>query len=1169
MEFKFHLYVQKHRNRTYTVTVLPFYDISDYGTNLSEIKDSLAEAITERVLDIPPSSLHRLEFDSRIYLQKTQVELRPVDRKKRNKRREKVRLLFSLLVHPQDDGQLYVTVPKLGPHGPSFYAYEASELQQQANVELASWLDNMSLDQLMELQYARSETLDTLTVEVPIKKPKEREDNSNDLPTFGGRRDDDFWALKEIGINMTAQVHERRLRKAYRRDDVVEKVLHVLMHSRNNSVLLTGPSESGKTAVVHEVIRRIANQDVPDTLFEREVWQLSPDRIIAGAQFIGTWEERISDLVNECRKKQHILYVTDLPGLLEIGRWSKSDNNVAQALKPYIASGEVVIVGESTPDRALMGERLGADFMNLFRRIEVQPMAEEEALAVLSNVARDLEREYNVRVEPSANEAATQLARRFLPYRAFPGKSIRLLEEAVGDTTRKHSNNGRYRLDNRRSTSSLLRRIERRTVIRRQDILDTFSRHSGMPEFIINDRTRLDLETVQGYFAERVHGQETATQSMVNMVATVKAGLNDPNKPMGTFLFIGPTGVGKTHLAKTLASYLFGNEDRLIRFDMSEYSDIDGVARLIGAFNSEGELTKQVRTQPFSVVLLDEFEKASPRIYDIFLQVLGEGRLTDASGRTTFFHNTIIILTSNLGSGEGNFRGFGFNKGDGINQKEINEKLITHYQDQVERYFRPEFVNRIDQVVVFGQLAPLALRSIAAREISKILERDGITRRNLLVEIDDSVIDLVLEKGYSPLYGARPLKREIERLVVSPMARQLAQRSAEDTELLRIDVNRDTREVQLKTVPISEAKTDVSISTGLDEDGIQKRQMDMGEIVEGFALLRRKLADWSESDDMREMMEEKEKLLARTQSPDFWDNGEDARRHLSRFYFLDRLTRRLRQLYERCEYLEEFALLVNRERDLRYHTDLARDYEELYRNVLYFEIELRTGHLPHRHQAMMLINRLGQSTTEDKEAVTEWTRSIARMYLEWAEHKGLDRDVYILEPNNRGPGKLSFNRLTAGNFEDLIRRFNERKPSEEIALFFEGSNVFGFLKGERGVHKLIRQDSTAEELAWIQVFAIPDGTNVKEWLADYQRIKVDIAEGKRSAPPNEKHSVIRLYSLEKQGDRFIRDVRTGVRTVQTKNVLEKGQLDPFILAFIQQQEGGVAWEDRFPPTFPF
>lgn len=1163
MKFKFHLYVQKHNNRTYTATVLPFYDINSYGVNLPELKAELSETVKERIIEMPATRLHQLEFDSRIYLQKVVVEVRPMDRKKRNRRREKVKLYFSLLIHPQDDGQFFVTVPKLGSNGPSFYVYDIGELQQQSSIELAAWLDNFTLDQLQEYQYSRSEALETLEVDVSLKKPKERNRPEVERPgLFERNKDENFWALREMGINMTAQAGERPYRRAYRRDELVERLVQILLHSRNNSILLTGESESGKTAIIQEVVRRIARKDVPEDLQNREVWMLSPDRIIAGAQYIGTWEERINDLVNECRKKQHILYITDLPGLLEIGRWSKSDSNVAQALKPHIATGEVIILGESSPERLTMGERLGPDFMNQFRRIDVPAMSEEETLSVLSNVGRDLEREYDVRIDPTAMEASAQLARRFLPYRAFPGKAIRLVEEAVGDVLQKHEG----KQASAEPSLSLLQRISRKHVIRRQDVLNTFSRFSGMPEFIINDRSQLDLEDVEQYFLSRVAGQDHAVSALVNLVATVKAGLNDPFKPLGTLLFIGPTGVGKTHMAKTLAAYLFGNEDRLIRFDMSEYSDIDGMARLIGAFNTEGELTKRVRAQPFSVVLLDEFEKASPRIYDIFLQVLGEGRLTDSGGRTTFFHNTIIILTSNLGSSAGSMTGFGFGK-DSLSNAEINAVLVEHYRDQIERYFRPEFVNRLDQVVVFGQLSQPALRNIAARELRQILQRDGITRRNLLVEIDDLVIDLVLEKGYTPQFGARPLKREIERVVVAPLARQLAQRSAEDRELLKVTVDRDTRGLSLKIVPIEEAGVPVEIASGLDADDSYHTHMDTAQLVEGFAMLRRKLSDWLDSDLIQQMMAQKASLLAATQSTDFWSHGENAQRKLSRFYFLDRITSRLHYLMERCEYLEDFSIMVNRERDLRYQSEMVRDFQELQRDVLYLEIEMQTGHLPHRHQAILLINVVGDQGGATSNIIAEWPGVLGRMYLEWAERKGYDREVYVLRaaPDRIGEG---FVPLTAGNFQELVKRFETTIGVSEIALWLEGSNVFGFLKGERGVHQRRGYEMRADELARVRVFAIPDGTNVHDWLSDYQRIKSEIHQGKRPAPPKEKHAIVRLYTLGKAGERFVRDTRTGTRTTRVKDVVEKGQLDEFILALLRQ-EGSVDWEDRFPPTFPF
>ncbi|NLX10114.1 MAG: AAA domain-containing protein [Chloroflexi bacterium] len=1165
MKFKFHLFVQKHQNQTYTATPLPFYDLTSYGPNLDDLKTELAEAVAERVENTSPHMLQHLEFNPKLTMRKVQVEIRPIDRKKRKKRREQVRIGFSLLVLPEDEGQLVVTVPKLGNPPLTFYAYNWEELEQTAITEITAWLEDSTLEDLHLVRHARTEQLDTLEVEVEVKKPKDRKDDfSSVFDRFSDHEGRQFWALREIGVNLMAQASEGRFRRAYHREDEVSLILQAVASARHNSVLVTGPAEVGKTAIIHEIVRRIHSQDCDEALHGRQVWMLSPDRIIAGAQFVGTWEERINNIVDECRKERHILYIPDLPGMLEVGRWSKSDSNVALALKPHIANGEVIIIGEAAPDRLIMAESLGQSFINIFRRVDVPPLAEDETLSLLGHVARDLERDFNVRILPDALQSSVQLSRRFWPYRAFPGKAIRLLEEATTDIAQQRTHSAPNS-----EGGTLLRRI-RSTRVGRQDVIAAFARTSGMPEFIVNDEARMAIQEVENYFFERILGQEEAVEAMVDLVATIKAGLNDPNKPLGTFLFIGPTGVGKTQMAKTLAAYLFGDESRLIRFDMSEYSDYDGVARLIGAFNQEGELTRQVREQPFSVVLLDEFEKASPRIYDIFLQVLGEGRLTDAAGKTTFFHNTILVLTSNLGGGQKAFRAPGFAIGDEIDPAVVNATLRDHYLDQIEQYFRPEFINRLDKIVVFRQLTPQAVRNIAKRELNEVLLRDGITRRGILVEIDEAVIDLVLERGYSPEYGARPLKREIERRVVAPMARTLAQHATQTQNLLRVGVEGDA--LVLKSVPIDDAavKSTVNLAGGLDSSITQQQRLDLPQLVEGFAALRRRLQDWAESDTVKEMVREKDSLSASTYSSDFWDKRDDARDSMRRFYFLDRLTRRLRQLQERVEYLEDFAMLVNRERDLRYQTELAHDYEELYNNVSFLDIELLTARLPHRNQAIMLIRPMGTPPAASEKASDAWMRRLSEMYLWWAERKGYDREIYALPAASAdaAAARRDFVHLTAGSFEDVMKRYARYERTQEIALWFEGSNVFGFLKGERGLHRLLGKDSSGDDLVRVQVFALPDGTDVRGWLADYQRIKTDISEGRRPQPSAEKHTVIRVYSLDRN-EKFVRDQRTGVRLTSIKDVMQRGQIDPFILAYLKSEEANIGWEDRFPPTFPF
>ncbi|MBX3085580.1 MAG: AAA family ATPase [Anaerolineae bacterium] len=1155
MKFKFHLFVQKHQNRTYTVTVLPFGDMTSFGINFDEIKAELTEAIKDRVRETPPHQLQHLEFDPRIALHKATVSLRPVDRKNAKKRREQIKMVFSLLVKPEDDGQLLVSVPKLGNPPLTFYVYNRDELESQANIEIAAWFDNVPLERLLEYKHARSETLEAIEIDIPLRKPKEGGDED------GLKPQDAFWALREVGINMTAQAAEGRFHKAYRRDLLVDEILKTLLGARHNSILLTGLSEVGKTAVLHEVVRRIQRKECDERLHDRQVWMLTPDRLIAGAQYVGTWEERIKDITNECRVRQHILYVDDLPGLLEVGRWSKSDANIGMALRPYVASGEVIMIGEASPERLTMGNNLGGSFINLFRTFTVEPLAEDETLAVLNSVARDLERDLDLRIDPKALDTSISLTRRYLPYRAFPGKAIRLLEETAADANKAAPNRGLP------AASGLLTRLQPRLQVARSHVISTFSRQSGMPEFIVNDETKLDLAEVENFFKERIIGQEQALSAMVNTIATIKAGLNDPKKPLGTFLFIGPTGVGKTEMAKTLATYLFGDANRLIRFDMSEYNGVDGASRLMGAFTTEGELTRKVREQPFSVVLLDEFEKADPRIYDIFLQVLGEGRLTDARGKTTSFHNAIVIMTSNLGSGRRDTRPRGFVTGDDPDPDEIEATLTQHYRGKVEAYFRPEFVNRIDQIVVFTQLSRDALRKIAARELSEILRRDGILRRNIPVEINDSVIDLVLENGYSPVYGARPLKREIEQLVVSPMARVLAETRGDKPKLLRLHT--DGGRLQINAIPIEEAEPEtVTLSTATSDT--EYRRMDVPALVEGIAALRRKLADWDNSDLVREMRREKAHMLEQTQKPEFWQNSDDARESMTRFYFVDRLLAKLNDALERAEYLEDFAIMVMRERALNYNSDLARDFEALHQQISFLDIELMTAHLPHRNQTMILITPFSEQPLVMNPTTDVWPRQLAAMYLQWAESKGAEFDLYMLQPAEAASGKLAFTQITGGNFKNLLERFAAQPPTPEIAIFMRGTNVFGFMKGERGLHRLHGRDSAADVLAQVRVYAIPDSKSIPRWLRDYQVVKAEIAEGKRPAPePNKEHfTVIRAYSIERT-EKFVRDLRTGTRQPDVKSVLGKGMLDEFILAYLRKQDAQVMWEDRYPPTFPY
>lgn len=1154
MKFTFRLFVQKHANRSYTVTVPLFPGVAAYGPALEECKQEVTEALAQRLAELEPQTLHLFEFQPNQTLEKVTVELRPTDHQGK-RRRNKIKLTVSLLLTPEEDGQILVMAPRLRHPPLTFYVNRSEELGEVAQLELAQYFHEASLEHILLHQPARYETLDTLEVEF---KPKKATDRASE------EEDERFWALKASGVNLSAQVIEGQLRRAYRREREVEEILAALAGERRPSILLLGPSGVGKTAIVYETVRRIHRRECAEVLHARQVWAITGDSLIAGCSYIGQWQEKVNDLVREVRKKRHLLFVEDIASLAEVGRWSKGDENIADFLKSFVQSGDVVIIGECTPERLRLAEQLSPGFVAQFRTLEIAPTSPGDTISILTALGRELERGEEIRIEPSALEAAVELTTRFQPYRPQPGKAATLLEQVAADAGR----------------SAKAAPDAPRPTVTRKEVVSGFTKQTGLPEFIVADNVALDLDAVRGYFADRIIGQGAAVEAMVDLIAMIKAGLNDPGKPLGVYLFIGPTGVGKTQLAKTLAKYLFGDERRMIRFDMSEYNDPVAVRRLLGVPGSgregAGELSRQVRAQPFCVLLLDEFEKADPQIYDVFLQVLGEGRLTDASGETTSFHNAIVLLTSNLGASAREQRSVGLTeqRGEGATGKAAE---YAYWQRKVEQFFRPEFVNRLDQIVVFQPLSEPAMRQIARRELGEVLLREGFLRRNVLVEIDDNAIDLLLEQGFNPTYGARPLKRAVERLVVLPLARYLASHGRSTVDLLRL--TRADGQLALSATSLrDQERSTVQLSDGLLATGQRRRHLDDRALGEAFADLRRKLQDWAERETVVEMRNARATGLAETHKPTFWDDGDAARATLARFYFLDRLLNRLQQLSDRAEYLEELAALVHRQRDPRYRAELVESYEQLDRDVAFLEVELLCAHLEENHSAILTIRRFGPSPKGDE--AEPWLPQLATIYLRWAKRKGYDAEVFVRlseEETGKEEGQPASQRssvwspLKVGDLESLIKQVQRLADARELVLSFQGTNVFGFLKGEQGVHRrneLKPSGERTQSLVEVRVES-PGLWDAETWLA----IMADEAEEMEDQPAEEKRkrgqkgktepaqpeelAVIRNYQFD--GERSVRDLRTGVRISQVSALLA-GELDEFILAYLRDEEAKQAWD---------
>jgi ATP-dependent Clp protease ATP-binding subunit ClpA len=778
-------------------------------------------------------------------------------------------------------------------------------------------------------------------------------------PTSESADSDDFEdsLLEELGDNLVVRAEQDQLAPFDRRDALVDRVLAVLAAAGRSSVLLVGSPDVGKTTLVNELARRLASGDVPDPLRGRELWRIPANELIAGTRYSGMWQDRARRLVAEARDTGSILMMGDPSAILDAGRWSESSNNLGRFLRTYVESGEISIICEATEEIVAAAHRQEPSFVDVFQRVDVPEPKPDEALAILQDAAARLAHRMAVPIDESAVGAAVELTRRYEPYRSLPGKAVHLLEEAVRD-------------------------VVAGGAVRRADVVAAFAARSGLPHDLLSDEAPLDLEAARHFFVERVLGQPDAIDAVVELLGVVKAGLNAPEKPLGTFFFIGPTGVGKTELAKALAEFLFGDRDRLLRFDMGEYGLRDAIPRLIGTAwqsDDEGELTRRVREQPFCVVLLDEIEKAHPDVFDVLLSMLGEGRLTDSNGRTADFRNAILIMTSNLGAARRQSGAIGFASG----ALDERERLRGHYREQVQEFFRPEFVNRIDRVVAFDELDRDVVRRIARREVGRLLLREGIVRRQLLVEVDDAAIEKLADAGFDPQFGARPLQRQIEHAVISPVARLIVTKRPQPGDVVRVHVADGELCVDIEPPPPTpeerrEAKRErraapARASAARAAEAVQQLLDELNAELSG---------PFAESVRL-----EMSALVERTKTPTFWDAADDAREVMSRVYSLERVLDRLTRLQGRTAGLLELAGHVRRTGERARVPEVFAAVEAIADDFELARLELAGASAGGNSEPVVVrVTPIGSHSAG-------WADELAAMYRAWAERTGRETEI--------------------------------------------------------------------------------------------------------------------------------------------------------------------------------
>ena len=617
--------------------------------------------------------------------------------------------------------------------------------------------------------------------------------------------------LDQFGRNLTRLAEDGKLDPVVGREVEIERIMQILSRRTKNNPVLLGEPGVGKTAVVEGLASRIIRGEVPELLRNKQIYTLDLAALVAGSKYRGEFEERLKKVMKEIAQRGDIvLFIDEIHNLVGAGA-AEGAIDAASILKPALARGEIQTIGATTLDEYRKYLERDSALERRFQQIKVDQPTPEQTVKILEGLRERYEQHHRVQISDEALEAAAELADRYISDRFLPDKAIDLIDEAASrmriksmsappvyrdledeiETARREKEaaieaqefeKAASLRDTERQLTTRKRQLEEewaegeeveRPVLGEEEIADIVSMWTGIPVFKLTEAESRKLIDMEQELHKRVIGQEAAIVAVSKAIRRSRAGIKDPKRPAGSFIFLGPSGVGKTELARTLAEFLFGDEDSMVRIDMSEYMEKHAVSRLVGSppgyvgYDEGGQLTEAVRRKPYSVLLLDEIEKAHPDVFNILLQILEDGRLTDSQGRTVDFRNAIIIMTSNIGAGEiARNQGIGFTVSDetGITYEDMKGRIMS----ELKKVFRPEFLNRIDEVIVFHKLSREEVREIIELLLGRV--RQQVAEHEIVLEMDDAAKDFLVDKGWDPSMGARPLRRAIQRYVEDPLA---------------------------------------------------------------------------------------------------------------------------------------------------------------------------------------------------------------------------------------------------------------------------------------------------------------------------------------------------------------------------------------------------------------
>jgi ATP-dependent Clp protease ATP-binding subunit ClpC len=636
--------------------------------------------------------------------------------------------------------------------------------------------------------------------------------------------------VDQLAVDLTAYAEDGKLDPVIGREKEIERVIQILARRTKNNPALIGEPGVGKTAIVEGLASRIIEDDVPTPLLDKRVLRLDVGSLVAGTMYRGQFEERLKRVIDELKASKAILFIDEVHMLVGAGS-AGSSVDAANILKPALSRGELQVIGATTLDEYRKNIESDAALERRFQPIVVEEPSKEEALEILRGVRRNYEEHHRLVISDEALEAAVSMSSRYITDRFLPDKAIDLIDETASRVRMYKSDTAKtskkVMADLREARKQLNTLVEQKLqdqveqqqvvveglekklakfreewdrdtspVVTPDDIAELVSMWTGVPVMQLAQEESVRLLNMEDELHKAIIGQQEAIERIAKAVRRGRAGLKDPRRPIGSFMFLGPTGVGKTELTKALARFLFGSEDALVQLDMSEFMERHTVSRLVGAppgyvgYEDAGQLTEAVRRHPYSIIVFDEVEKAHPEAHNMLLQIMEEGQLSDAKGRKVDFRNSIIVMTSNIGADmirrEGGF-GFKLERDADANEAFEYDEMRKKLLDSLKKTFRPEFINRLDSVIVFHALAKEHIRSIATLELNKVAER--LKDRAISLTASEAALEKLTEKGYDPDMGARPLRRVIQLDIEDQLSDDLLAGKFTDGETIVVDVD--------------------------------------------------------------------------------------------------------------------------------------------------------------------------------------------------------------------------------------------------------------------------------------------------------------------------------------------------------------------------------------------